>query len=136
IALVPRSLSEGGIASVESVKKAVEEAKKIHDIVVVSFHFGEEYQKEPTERQRNLAHAAIDAGAKIVIGHHPHVIQPIEEYHGGVVAYSLGNFIFDQYFSQDTMEGMMLEIELAGTEIRAIIPHIVKLNDNYQPMIE
>jgi poly-gamma-glutamate synthesis protein (capsule biosynthesis protein) len=136
IALVPRSFSEVGIASVESVKKAVADAKKIHDIVVVSFHFGEEYQKEPGERQRSLAYAAIDAGAKIVIGHHPHVIQPIEEYHGGVIAYSLGNFIFDQYFSQDTMEGMMLEIELAGTEIRAIIPHVVKLNDNYQPTIE
>lgn len=124
------------LASIESVKKAVAEAKRDHDMVVASFHFGGEYQKEPSDRQRALARAAIDAGAKIVIGHHPHVIQPIEEYHGGVVAYSLGNFIFDQPFSKDTMEGMMLEVELEGTEIRAIIPHGVTLNANYQPMIE
>ena len=123
-------------ASIESVKEAVTKAKERHDIIVVSFHFGEEYQNESTTRQRALARAAIDAGAKIVIGHHPHVIQPIEEYHGGVIAYSLGNFIFDQPFSEDTMEGLMLEIELAGTEIRAIIPNVIKLNDNYQPMIE
>lgn len=124
------------IASVESVKKAVAEAKKDHDVVVTSFHFGGEYQKEPSERQRALARAAIDAGAKIVIGHHPHVVQPIEEYHGGAIAYSLGNFIFDQPFSKDTMEGMMLEVELEGTEIRAIIPHGVTLNANYQPILE
>lgn len=124
------------LASVESVKKAVTEAKKLNDIVVTSFHFGDEYQKEPSERQRALARAAIDAGAKIVIGHHPHVIQPIEEYHGGVIAYSLGNFVFDQPFSEDTMEGMMLEVELEGDEIHAIIPNVVKLNDHYQPVLE
>lgn len=124
------------LASVESVKKAVAEAKKFNDVVVASFHFGEEYKKEPSNRQRALARAAIDAGAKIVIGHHPHVIQPIEEYHGGVIAYSLGNFVFDQPFSEDTMEGMMLEVELEGAEIRAIIPHVVKLNEHYQPMLE
>lgn len=124
------------LASIESVKKAIAEAKKDHDMVVASFHFGDEYQKEPSTRQRALARVAIDAGAKIVIGHHPHVIQPIEEYHGGVIAYSLGNFVFDQPFSKDTMEGMMLELELEGTEIRAIIPHVVTLNANYQPMIE
>jgi poly-gamma-glutamate synthesis protein (capsule biosynthesis protein) len=88
------------------------------------------------ERQRALAHAAIDAGAKIVIGHHSHVIQPIEEYHGGVIAYSLGNFVFDQSFSEDTMKGMMLEVELEGSEIRAIIPNVIKLNENYQPVLE
>lgn len=124
------------IASLESVQKAVAEVKKAHDIVVASFHFGAEYQKESNERQRALARAAIDAGAKIVVGHHPHVIQPIEEYHGGVIAYSLGNFVFDQPFSEDTMEGIMLEVELEGTVIRAIIPHIVKLNEYYQPMLE
>ena len=124
------------LASVESVTKAVREAKEHNDIVVASFHFGDEYKKEPNESQRVLARAAIDAGAKVVIGHHPHVIQPIEEYHGGVIAYSLGNFIFDQSFSDDTMEGMMLEVELEGDEIHAIIPHVVKLNEYYQPVIE
>lgn len=124
------------LASIESVTKAVTEARKRNDIVVASFHFGDEYQKEPSDRQRALARAAIDAGAKIVIGHHPHVIQPIEEYHGGVIAYSLGNFVFDQPFSEDTMEGMMLEIELEGNEIRAIIPNRVKLNEHYQPVLE
>ncbi len=83
------------LATPEAVTAGVEAAAARADFVVVSLHFGAEYTREPTERQRELARAAIDAGASLVIGHHPHVLQPWERYGGGVVFYSLGNFVFD-----------------------------------------
>jgi D-alanyl-D-alanine carboxypeptidase/poly-gamma-glutamate capsule biosynthesis protein CapA/YwtB (metallophosphatase superfamily)/lipoprotein-anchoring transpeptidase ErfK/SrfK len=89
----------------------VKNASQKVDILVISIHWGEEYQK-PTERQKEFARRAIDNGAKIVAGHHPHVIQPLEVYKGGLIAYSLGNFIFDQGFSRDTMRGLTLEVTL------------------------
>ena len=63
-------------------------------LVVVSFHWGEQGYYRPTYDQSWYAYAAIDAGANIVYGHHPHVLQPIEEYNGGIIYYSLGNFAF------------------------------------------
>ncbi len=85
------------------------------DILIVSVHWGTEYSKT-TERQREFAHRAIDNGAKIVAGHHPHVIQSVEVYKGGLIAYSLGNFIFDQAFSKETMRGLTLEVTLDTDE--------------------
>lgn len=79
------------------------------DILVTSFHWGDEY-KHFNSRQEKLAKSAIDAGADIIIGHHPHVIQDIEIYKGKIIVYSLGNFIFDQYFSPETLEGMNLSL--------------------------
>jgi poly-gamma-glutamate capsule biosynthesis protein CapA/YwtB (metallophosphatase superfamily) len=74
---------------------AVEAAGAAADHVIVMFHWGSEYTQEVTARQRELAHAAIDAGAEVVLGSHPHVLQRVERYRGGVIAYSLGNFVFD-----------------------------------------
>lgn len=65
------------------------------DIVAVSFHWGDEHARVPNSYQRRIARLAVDAGADLVIGHHPHVLQGIELYKGGIVLYSLGNFIFD-----------------------------------------
>jgi len=80
----------------EAIIEDIRRAKRLADHVVVSFHWGDEYVSMPTDRQVSLAHAAIDAGASVVHGHHPHVLQPVEVYHGGVIFYSLGNFVFDQ----------------------------------------
>ena len=63
-------------------------------IVICSFHWGVERAYMPNEDQQKLAHAAIDAGADIVFGHHPHVLQPMEIYNGGLILYSMGNFSF------------------------------------------
>ena len=79
----------------EAVVADVEEAARQADLVVVSLHAGPEYQEEPSALQRELAHAAVDAGADLVLGHHPHVLQGIERYKGALIAYSLGNFVFD-----------------------------------------
>ncbi|MES2416440.1 MAG: CapA family protein [Patescibacteria group bacterium] len=103
------------------------------DYLIVSFHFGEEYQKIHNERQSYLAHRAVDDGAKIIIGAHPHVIQDFEVYKNSFIAYSLGNFIFDQKFSKDTMEGMLLEIKLHKNGLMETTKNIVKLNSSFQP---
>ncbi len=131
IAVLPQ-----GTAGMSTVEKAVRQAKDHADIIVVSFHFGDEYAETPTKRQRELARIAVDAGARIVVGHHPHVVQRIEEYNGGVIAYSLGNFIFDQYFSEETMTGLMLKVEFQGDAISAVIPIPISLNEFYQPAVE
>jgi poly-gamma-glutamate synthesis protein (capsule biosynthesis protein) len=82
-------------ASVETIQADVREARSKADYVVVVIHAGIEYTHEPSAWQRELAHAAIDAGADVVIGHHPHVLQPLERYRDGLILYSLGNFVFD-----------------------------------------
>lgn len=98
------------IISSEAVEHSLAEAKRRADIVVASFHFGEEYETKPNEYQKRIAQLAVDAGADIVVGHHPHVRQPLEWYKDSVIAYSLGNFVFDQNFSDETMEAPLLTV--------------------------
>jgi len=138
----PAGLSAGeatpgiALADLKTVQNATRLAANAVDILVVSFHYGDEYRLEATHRQKELAHAAIDAGARVVVGHHPHVVEPVEEYDGGIILYSLGNFIFDQYFSKDTMSGMLVKVEFEGDNITATIPMPVSLNKDYQPVLE
>lgn len=110
-------------------------AKEQVDVLVVSYHFGEEYETESNERQQFLARRAIDAGADIVAGHHPHVVQEIEEYAGGIIAYSLGNFIFDQNFSEETMHGLLLEVSVDEDNTLTYTQRVVEINEKYQPRI-
>lgn len=72
----------------------VEQARADHDLVIVLLHWGRERRERPEPAQVHAAHAFIDAGADLVIGHHPHVLQGIERYSNGIIAYSLGNFLF------------------------------------------
>ncbi|MEK7569599.1 MAG: CapA family protein [Patescibacteria group bacterium] len=103
------------------------------DALVVSFHFGEEYQDKHNGRQEVLAHRAIDNGAKLVVGHHPHVMQDFEVYNGGYIAYSLGNLIFDQRFSERTMQGLLLGVKLYKDGSMSVQKNIVKLSPAFQP---
>ena len=91
--------------------------RKRCDVVIVSMHNGVEYQPKPSAAQITFAHAAIDAGAKLVIGHHPHVVQPSEQYRKGVIYYSLGNFVFDQYQREATQHGEIVQVSFLGREI-------------------
>ena len=123
------------IASVDNVKKLVAMHAPKVDYLIVSFHFGNEYETLPNKRQRALAQAAVDAGAKLVIGHHPHVIQPVEKYGNGLIAYSLGNFVFDQNFSQETMQGRVFEVLVKNAETSDYFEHLVKINRAFQPSL-
>lgn len=82
------------------------------EFLIIIFHWGEEYCSKSLTSQQNSAHQAIDTGADLIIGSHPHIVQEIEEYQGKLIFYSLGNFIFDQHFSKETQQGLAV-----GTEI-------------------
>lgn len=99
--------------------EAIEAASKENDYVIVSFHWGLEYEDHPQEYQRDFARRVIDAGADMVIGHHPHVIQGIELYKGRIIAYSLGDFVFDHY-SRKTGETFILRTEFVGGEVSRV----------------
>ena len=133
------------------------------DVVVVSMHAGTEYTRAPNQNQIDFAHAAIDAGANIVIGHHPHWIQPVEIYspqpsspgdgegwgevetkRQGIIFYSLGNFVFDQMWSQETREGLMVKLNFENQELKSaeLLPVIIEnyccprlANDQEKPNI-
>lgn len=94
-------------ADVDKIKTEITEAKQKADLIVVSFHWGTEYTTRITERQKELAHTAVDAGADLVIGNHPHWIQPVEFYKGKLITYAHGNFIFDQMWSEETKKGVI-----------------------------
>lgn len=84
----------------------IKDLKAKTDLTVVNVHWGTEYEHQFSAKQQIVAHSLIEAGADVIIGHHPHVIQGLEIYQGKPIFYSLGNFIFDQYFSPETQEGL------------------------------
>lgn len=101
------------------VREDVARAAKVADLVVVSFHWGDELEYRPSSSQVRLARTAVDAGADLVLGHHPHVLQGIEFYKGAVIAYSLGNFVFELRNPQ-TKRTIILMAEMSREGIRRI----------------
>jgi poly-gamma-glutamate synthesis protein (capsule biosynthesis protein) len=90
---------------------------------VLFAHWGEEYVPKATARQERLAHAFVDAGADMIIGAHPHIVEPIEIYKNKAIFYSLGNFMFDQYFSYATTHGVAVHVEWGDERTRfTLIP--------------
>lgn len=108
------------------------------DVLIGLVHWGKEYQSEATERQQELGRALVDAGMDVVIGAHTHWVQPVEEYHGGVIFYSLGNFVFDQMWSHKTREGIIarLSITVDGDDVTTVYEFIpVKIYSYGQPQL-
>jgi poly-gamma-glutamate synthesis protein (capsule biosynthesis protein) len=107
------------IEDVDNLKKAIGRAKSLADFIIVTMHAGTEFvdkadaQRRLDKAQIDFAHAAIDDGADLVIGAHPHWIQNLETYSGKYIFYSLGNFIFDMY-DPIANEGLVLKITLRG----------------------
>jgi poly-gamma-glutamate synthesis protein (capsule biosynthesis protein) len=106
-------------------------ARALADLVIVCPHWGVEYALKPTSEQEALAHQMIDAGADIIVGSHPHVVQPLENYHDHWIAYSLGNFIFDQE-NPATHRGLMLRVSVRDKHIAAVTPIPIDINSRYQ----
>ena len=100
----------------DSLEKTIGEIGDIRgeaDVIIACPHWGVEYKTgDPGASIRALAHRLIDAGADAVIGTHPHVIQDLEDYNGKRIYYSLGNFVFDQYFQKETMEELGVELTI------------------------
>ncbi len=113
------------------------------DLVIVSFHWGVEKENYPDETQQTLAHAAIDQGANLVLGHHPHVLQGIEKYQGKYIVYSLGNFCFGGNKNPSDKDTMIFQQtftlengEVVEDDAINIIPCRISSEDdynNYQP---
>jgi hypothetical protein len=112
----------------KTLKADIKAARKAGaDVVVVFPHWGVEYRAAPSAAQRALGKAAIDAGADLVIGNHPHWAEGMEVYKGKPIWYALGNFVFDQTWSEYTMEGMTLELTFRGKELAQarMRPHLI-----------
>lgn len=108
------------------------------DLVIVNFHWGAELSPHPTKSDQSLAHLAIDNGADIIIGHHPHVIQPVEIYKNKIIAYSLGNFIFGGN-SSGPREGMLIKVKIGSDNALSYEKIILSINpkfNRYQPTIK
>jgi poly-gamma-glutamate capsule biosynthesis protein CapA/YwtB (metallophosphatase superfamily) len=141
---------------VEDIRRARQEA----DYVIVSFHWGTEGSSEIQPYQRTVAHKTIDAGADVIIGHHPHVLRGIERYKTGIVFYSLGNFTFASKgrsadagamvrlrFSEGKREAELLPLDIlhrrvgfqpqpaSGRQAAAIIEHLNNLSDHLNTQI-
>lgn len=111
------------------VLEAIAAARKKADYVIVSFHWGIEYDSQAAAYQRSLAHRCIDAGADLILGHHPHVIQGLEVYKDKLIAYSLGDFVFD-HRPGVTGQSFVLSVILRpdGPPVARIVP--VYLSDS------
>jgi poly-gamma-glutamate synthesis protein (capsule biosynthesis protein) len=112
----------------------IKRAKEVADYVVVSFHWGGEGLIEPKPYQKTAGHRAIDAGADIVIGHHPHVLQGVEFYRNGVIFYSLGNFAFGS-LSSNADRSIIARITLDGgiKEVEVIPLNVLNREVSFQP---
>lgn len=102
--------------------RTVQEAVQDSDLQFVYIHWGEEYSTSHSQAQETLAGQLVDAGADVIIGHHPHVVQDIGLIEGVPVIYSLGNYIFDQYFSPDVQTGMLVQITFTDIAKIELIP--------------
>jgi len=102
------------IVKEEEIIKTIKTVKSLNpdNFLIVSLHWGEEYKLINSPAQQRLAHKIIETGADLIIGHHPHVVQNIEKYQEKLIIYSLGNFIFDQYFSSDAQQGLVVGLEI------------------------
>jgi len=119
----------------EEIIKTIKMVKSSNpdNFLIVSLHWGEEYKLINSTAQKKLARQLIETGADLIIGHHPHVVQNIEKYKGKLIFYSLGNFIFDQYFSPDTQQGLAVGLEIYPKNlVYRLFPLQIKLS---QPVL-
>lgn len=110
------------LPNVTEIREVFEYANARSNLQIVYVHWGTEYAMVHNARQRDAAERFIDAGADLIVGHHPHVVQDVDLIDGVPVFYSLGNYIFDQYASQATQEGLLLKIDFTDEPIVAILP--------------
>lgn len=129
----------------EKVLNCIQELKDAGaQVIVCAFHWGNEGEYRPTDAQKELGHAAIDAGANIVWGNHPHVLQPVEEYGDGIIFYSLGNFSFGGNTNPRDTDGAIMQqqvilhgdgsVSLGELTIIPISITSAEKGNNYQPI--
>jgi poly-gamma-glutamate synthesis protein (capsule biosynthesis protein) len=124
----------------EGMAAQIVENKKKVDVLVVSAHWGMEYELTPKpapgvspDDPKEIAHLIIDSGADLVIGNHPHTVQGVELYKGKLITYAHGNFIFDQTWSQETQEGVVGEYLFYGKDLVNVKFHPTLVDVSYKP---
>ena len=142
---VPEAYKKGFIAGcskpdelLKDIAIDIPSAKQKSDLLVVSFHWGSEGSNYPNEMQKILAKMCIDNGANIVIGHHPHVLQGMQEYKNGLIFYSLGNFMFSGNRDPKDKDSIIAKIKLSkgGIISYEVIPVKITSQENpYQPFV-
>jgi poly-gamma-glutamate capsule biosynthesis protein CapA/YwtB (metallophosphatase superfamily) len=120
----------------DRMERLIRGLRRTVDLVVVSFHWGEERNPTVKPYQREAAHEAVDWGADLVVGHHPHVLQGLELYRGRLIAYSLGNFVFGSY-STDARESALLQVrfERSGFEAQIVPISVYNYDVQFQPRL-
>jgi len=118
----------------ERVLADIRFARPLVDVLVVCPHWGVEYAPKARLEEVKLARSMIDAGADVIVGSHPHVVQPLEQYHGRWIAYSLGNFIFDQK-PLPTQRGLMLKVMVRDRKISEVTPIPIAINHEFQAVL-
>jgi poly-gamma-glutamate synthesis protein (capsule biosynthesis protein) len=108
-------------------------AARAGDVVVVSLHWGDEFIERPSPEDVALAHDIMDAGADLIIGHHPHVLRGVEKYGRGYIVYSLGNFVCDMLWDERMRESAIVRCRLSrdGASDLTLVP--VRIGDDYRP---
>lgn len=126
--------ASASIPSQADMRNVFEKVNKQSDLQIVYIHWGIEYDTIHSKTQKLLAKELVGAGADLIVGHHPHVVQDVDVIDGVVVFYSLGNYIFDQYFSEDVKEGLVLSLDLVSDAGVYLLP-VESKNPLSQPQI-
>lgn len=119
----------------QHVRADIVAAREQADIVLVSFHWGQEGKTTLRDYQTRLGHVAIDAGASAVIGHHPHIVQGIEQYKDGIILYSLGNFTFGSY-SMNSARAAVAQLRFRNARLQSVRLFPINVNNfevQFQP---
>ena len=114
-------------------QQLMDEASLTSDFQIVYVHWGTEYEMRHSKKQENIAYAMVDAGVDAIIGHHPHVVQDIGVYKQVPIFYSLGNFIFDQYFAEDVQKGLWLEMFVDDNKLKFQLQGITSIGSRSAP---
>jgi len=135
----------GGRSTIKNaMARAVKENKRADNLVIVSFHWGIEGINQPIDEQKVLGKAAIDAGADLVLGHHPHVLQGIASHKGRKIVYSLGNFVFGGHSNPADKDSMIYQalftkkdgkVEPAGERILPVRISTATERNDYRPVL-
>lgn len=122
---VIRLNTDAALAEIQSLDPLV-------DFLIIGVHWGWEYEPNARESVVNKAHAFVESGADFIWGHHPHVVQNHEIYKDVHIYYSLGNFVFDQYFSEEVREGLVLGLKIENGEL-TVVEQMVDLVNGAEP---
>ncbi len=130
-------VKEEGVSSADTnvMVKEIQKLRNNVDVLVVSMSWGEEYTATPSARQIELAHFIIDSGADLVLGNHPHWIQPPEVYSGKYIMYAHGNTIFDQMWSEETKIGVIGKYTFSGMRLIGVEFIPTYIQDHGQPTL-